>query len=261
MGAPLLQAGGMPTGASANDVPAMGILTPGVIAPAPQPLVPDPAAPNLAALPVPPGLPAPPGHAAPDPAALPAPPVLPAPDLASWAHPVVAPPVLPRPLDLPTGKKAQRRAAAAARRMSAAAGGVPSADASPQGWASPISGPLGGAMGPSSGWGATTLRAAGPGHAAGGPCRERSCNLGDGWSSARAGRRPSWGRRSSAGAVLGGLAGRDALAGAAAGPAMHSGSQTAAELGGPDAKRRRTARGAGARLACGGARAYQASAS
>lgn len=244
-GATLVQVGGMPTGLSAGDVPAVGFPPPSAqVQSVSHPLVPDPAAPNLAALPVPPVLPAPPRHAPSDPAALPAPPVLPAPDLALWARPAVAPPVLPRPLDLPMGKKAQRRAAAAARRMAVAAGGIPSADATPQGWASPDSGPLGVAMGLPSGWGPTTLRAAGPGHGAGSLAVRGFATL----ATAGAPRMQAAGPPGADAAAqersweswLGG----DALAGAA-GPAMHPGSQTVAELGEPNAKRHKTARGAG----------------
>ena len=242
-GAPLLQAGGMPTGDSAGAVPAVGFLPPSAVAHVAPPLVPDQAAQNLAALPMPPVLYDPPGHAAPDPAALPAPPVLLAPDLAVWARPAVAPPVLPRPLDLPVSRKAQRRAAAAARRMAAAAGGIPSADASLPGWASPSTGPLGGAMGLPSGWGSTTLHAAGPGRAAGGPA-------GRGLATRAMAGAP---RLQAPGPLGAGAAARErsweewlgvsASVGSAVGPAMHPGSQTVAELGGPDAKRRKTARG------------------
>ena len=242
-GAPPLQVGFVPTGASGGDVPAMGFLPPGAIAPVAPPLVPDQAAQNLAALPVPRVLPAPPGHAALDPAALPAPPVLPAPDLATWACPATAPPVLPRPLDLPMGKKAQRRAAAAARRRAAAAGDTRSADASPQGWPSPSSAPPGPAMGPSRGWEPSMLRAAGPGHAAGGPAGRGFTTLATaGASRVQAAGPPGAGAAAQERSWEEWLGG-DALA-EAAGPAMHSGAQTAAEPGGPDAKRRRTAHGA-----------------
>ena len=217
---PMLRSGNLFTGVSTRDMPAAGFLPPTVMAPVPHPSMSDQAAPALAALPVPSVLHAPPGYAAPDLDALPAPPVLPALDLAALDRPaVLAPPVLPRPLDLPMGKKAQRRAAAAAWRSAAA--GSPSNNALSQGLENPRSEPLGLA-----GRGVSALgRAGAPGmQGTGGPPGAAAAAQERSWE--------DW---------LGG----NALAGSAAGPNTHPGTQTAAELGAPGAKRRKTARGAG----------------